>query len=186
MGMHYCPIAIMILIMVINISIILKRLYWYHKNLPIHDEQMRRRYRCVVLRTILFVMSGIFTWTPGTVNRLWQYTSGDKSPYTVVFLHMLFAPAHGVINFFIYVFPLVGCRCLFICNFRKNVGRVSITPSPSIIIMQDEISISTFTEIDVISILAQSQTQVEITQAKPSGRANSNKNRDKYDTIEMT
>jgi len=177
----------MILIMVINISLILKRLYWYHKNLSIPDEQMRRRYRLVVFQTVLFVMSGIFNWTPGTVNRIWQYTSGDKSPYTVVFLHMLFAPSHGVINFFIYVFPLVGWRsCLFIRNFGNNDGRrLSITPSqsnPSIIFMQD----STFTEIDVISSIAQSQTQLEISQVKPSGRATSNKNSDKYEEIEMT
>jgi len=89
---------------------------------PIEMRKMRARYRFVVFQTSMFVMGGIIVWTPGTILRIWQYAYPDqKSPYTLIFFHSLFAPSQGFFNFLIYVFPLQAQRCcFFICKIGKR------------------------------------------------------------------
>jgi len=125
MGVYYYPIWVILLINMGVISTIVKTLFKLIKNLPTSDpiemRKMRARYRFVVFQTVMFVMVGIIIWTPGTINRVWQYASSDnKSPYTLVFFHMLFTPSQGLLNFLIYVFPLQAQSC---CFFVWRIGR---------------------------------------------------------------
>jgi len=125
MGLYYYPIWIMILINMAVIFAIVKTLMKLIKNLPSSDpiekRKMRNRFRFVVFQTTMFVMVGIIIWTPGSINRIWQFASSDnKSPYTISFLHSLFTPSQGFLNFLIYVFPLQAQSC---CFFIWKIGR---------------------------------------------------------------
>jgi len=126
MWMWYYPLFAILTVNFIVISIIIKTMFREMKKLSHShgDKQaIKQRYRFVVFQTVLFILAGFIVWTPGTINRLWQYsTSDNSSPYEVVFLHTLFTPSQGLFNFLIYVFPLQAKSC---CFFICNIGRTN-------------------------------------------------------------
>jgi len=123
--LHYSPIWIALLINVFVIFAIVNTLSKLIKNLPSSDpsemRKMRTRYRFVVFQTLMFVLGGIIIWTPGTILRIWQYTSPDQeAPATLVFFLSLITPSQGFMNFLIYTCPLLAQTC---CFFILKKGR---------------------------------------------------------------
>jgi len=131
MGLLYFPLWGIFLTNFVVIFLIVRILSRMMKNLMLFDPatrcRMRGRYRFVVFQTILFVVAGIVIWLPGTINRIWQYTTPDNdSPYVAKFLQALFTPIQGMLNLLIYVFPLHAQKsCLFICGSKNQIENLA-------------------------------------------------------------
>jgi len=58
----------------------------------------------VANQALLYVSAFYLTWLFGTINRTYQ-TIHDSSTFTLVYLHAIFVPMQGFLNFLVYMYP---------------------------------------------------------------------------------
>jgi len=106
----YIPMWTMFGVNCLVLFFVFRSLLFVMKNLPDDDperrREMRSHFRAVVAQTSMFVIAGMITWIPGTINRIWQATN-DKgySPPEVGFMQLTFMPMQGIFNLMVYVAP---------------------------------------------------------------------------------
>jgi len=122
----YIPLWTMFGVNCVVLFLVFRTLLSVMKNLPGDDpvkrREMRRHFRGVVLQTSMFVVAGMITWIPGTINRVWQASNVDGySPPEVGFMQLTFMPMQGIFNLTVYVAPAEIRKC---CRKRKRLHEI--------------------------------------------------------------
>ena len=68
------------------------------------NSKSNERARKVASQAFFFMGAFFITFLPGTVNRLIELVSG-KNFYALLVWHVIFEPAQGLLNFFVYMRP---------------------------------------------------------------------------------
>ena len=72
----------------------------------LNNPDIAHRYSRQVLHQAVWYLTAFYlTWIFATINRLWQLTLLEGSPYIILLLHATFAPCQGFFNLLVYMRP---------------------------------------------------------------------------------
>ncbi|RKP09277.1 hypothetical protein THASP1DRAFT_28926 [Thamnocephalis sphaerospora] len=66
-------------------------------------------YKNTYIRNVsLYLVAFALSWTPATINRIYQFANPGEELFSLALLHSIFAPGNGVLNCLVYVYVAIS------------------------------------------------------------------------------
>ncbi|GBG28166.1 Cyclic AMP receptor 4 [Hondaea fermentalgiana] len=106
----YAPLWALMIVALVAMFMVYRHVWRQEKRISRFIDATRsgrasfKKSKLVAVQGGLYVACFYLTWIFGTINRLYQTGTG-KSNFALTFLHSLFVPLQGFLNFFVYIRP---------------------------------------------------------------------------------